>query len=206
MGVTSVCSLINFSVVRNNFFEVFRRFILDGSWVQWTFSSKMNCSLKCDKHKKYPMYLCSHRDPSSHPSTFEFQIFRTFWSFRVFWISLVPRCYKMCLKLISLDDSETSDLYLLMNSWASLCHPWELDAASGLEFWSVLAPSLPDNPTCRLEALSMPRVLDAIGLFTDQEIVALELTRGHRRRLWLRHNPVFFWSFLHPIRHPFGAA
>ena len=28
----------------------------------------------------------------------------------------------------------------------------------------------------------------------------------HRRRLWFCHNPVFFFLFLHPVRHRFGAA
>ena len=37
--------------------------------------------------------------------------------------------------------------------------------------------SLPDNPTCRLEAWSTPGHLDAIGLFTDEEIVATELVK-----------------------------
>ena len=36
---------------------------------------------------------------------------------------------------------------------------------------------IPDNPTCRLEALSIPGLLDAIGLFTDEELVRTELTR-----------------------------
>ena len=61
---------------------------------------------------------------------------------------------------------------VLMKSWASLCHPWELDAASGLEFLYVLASGLPDNPTCRLEALSISGLLDAIGLFKDEEPLA----------------------------------
>ena len=66
---------------------------------------------------------------------------------------------------------------LPMNSWASLGHPWELDAASGLEFWFVLASSLQHNTTCRLEALSITKLLDAIGLFTDEDLVATELVR-----------------------------
>ena len=41
----------------------------------------------------------------------------------------------------------------------------------------MLASSLPDNPTCRLEALSTPRLLDEIGLSTDEELVATELVR-----------------------------
>ena len=59
--------------------------------------------------------------------------------------------------------SVATSFLVLMNSWASLCHPWEIDAASGLEFWFVLASSLADNPTCRLEALTIPGLLDAIG-------------------------------------------
>ena len=66
---------------------------------------------------------------------------------------------------------------LLMNSWASLCQLWELDAASELEFWFALASGLPDNPTCRLEVLSVPGLLDAIGLSTDEELVETDLVR-----------------------------
>ena len=41
----------------------------------------------------------------------------------------------------------------------------------------MLASGLLDNPTCRLEALSIPWLLDAIGLFTDEELAATELVR-----------------------------
>ena len=41
----------------------------------------------------------------------------------------------------------------------------------------MLASGLPDNPTCRLEALCIPGLLDAIGLFTDEELVASEQVR-----------------------------
>ena len=60
---------------------------------------------------------------------------------------------------------------VLMNSWASFCHPWELDAASGLELRFHLTPGFPEDPICRLEALSIPGLFDAIGLFTDEELV-----------------------------------
>ena len=73
--------------------------------------------------------------------------------------------------------SNATGFPVLITSWASLRHPWELDAASGLVFWNVLASSLPGNPTCRLEALSIPGLLDAIGLFADEELVATKLVR-----------------------------
>ena len=41
----------------------------------------------------------------------------------------------------------------------------------------MLASGLPDNPTCRLEDLSIPGLLDAIGLFTDEDFIATELVR-----------------------------
>ena len=87
-------------------------------------------------------------------STFEFWIFWIFWSVWIFWTSLVSSCHRSPCAYERL----------------SFCHPWELDAASGLEFWLVLASGLPDNPTCRLEALSIRGLLDAIGLFTDKNL------------------------------------
>ena len=66
---------------------------------------------------------------------------------------------------------------VLKNFWASLSHPWELDAASGLEFLFDLTSSFPEHPTRRLEALSVPGLLDAIGLFTDEELEATELVK-----------------------------
>ena len=66
----------------------------------------------------------------------------------------------------------------------------------------MLASSHPHNPTCRLEALSIPGLLDAIGLFTDEELVGTE----HCRRPGFRHNPVSFFLFLHPCRLSLGAA
>ena len=118
-------------------------------------------------------------------STFEFWTFWIFGSFWTFWISLVPSCYKFpCAddwSLLSIQNfrslSVATSLPVLMNSWASLAHPWELDAASGLEFWFVLASSLSENSTCRLEALSVPCLLDASGLFTEEELVGKDLTR-----------------------------
>ena len=65
--------------------------------------------------------------------------------------------------------SVAASVSVLKNSWASLCHPWELDAASGLEFWFMISSGLPDNP------LSIPGLLDAIGLNTDEELAATEL-------------------------------
>ena len=41
----------------------------------------------------------------------------------------------------------------------------------------MLASGLPHNPTCRLGALSIPGLLDASGLSTDEELVATELVR-----------------------------
>ena len=41
----------------------------------------------------------------------------------------------------------------------------------------IAATGFPDNPTCRLEALSFPGLLHAIGLFTAEELAATELVR-----------------------------
>ena len=48
--------------------------------------------------------------------------------------------------------------------YASFSLPWELDAASGFEFLA-LASSFP------VDALSIPGLFDAIGWFTDEELV-----------------------------------
>ena len=95
---------------------------------------------------------------------------------------------------------------VLMNSWASLCQPWELDAASGLEFWFVLALSLPDNPTCRLEALSISRASRRNRTVHRWRTRSNITGQVHRRWPGLRHNPVFSFLFLHPFHHPFGAS
>ena len=52
---------------------------------------------------------------------------------------------------------------VLMNSWASLCQPWELHAASGLEFRFLLASSLPENPTCRLENCPLSTIFKPVS-------------------------------------------
>ena len=48
---------------------------------------------------------------------------------------------------------------------ASFSCPWELDAASGFEFLLALASGFP------LDVLSTPGLFDAIGWFTDEELV-----------------------------------
>ena len=57
------------------------------------------------------------------------------------------------------------------SSGASFFHPWELDAALGLEFIYLLASGFREHPICRLDAWSIPGLFDAIGLFTDEELV-----------------------------------
>ena len=116
-------------------------------------------------------------------STFGFRIFWISWKFGISWTTLVFGRHKFPCA----DDRffcRFSDFW----SWPvatgfpcadeklSISLP-SLSAASGLEFWFVLASGLPDNPTCRLEALSIPGLLDAIGLFTNDELVATELVR-----------------------------
>ena len=76
-----------------------------------------------------------------------------------------------------------------------------------MEFrFAFAATGFLDNPTCRLEALSISRLLDAIGLFTVEELVETELVRFIA--VGLDFATILFSSdcFLHPLRHPFGAA
>ena len=147
-------------------------------------------------------------------STFEFRTFWIFWNFGISWTSLVFSCHKCpcadvrfsCRFRDFWSLSVGTGFPVLMNSWASHCHPWELDAASGLEFWWVLAPGLPDNPTCRLEALSTPGLFRRIRTVHIWRTCRNRTGQVHRRWPGFRHNPVFFWLSLHPFRHPFGAA
>ena len=66
---------------------------------------------------------------------------------------------------------------VLKSNRASVCHPWGLNAASGWEFRVDFTPKFPEDPICRLEALSIPGLFDAIGLFTDEELVETETAR-----------------------------
>ena len=70
----------------------------------------------------------------------------------------------------------------------------------------MFAPGFPDNPTCRLEALSIPRLLDAIGLFADEELAGTELTRVIIIGLDFATIQCFFFLLFHPLRHRFGTA
>ena len=40
-----------------------------------------------------------------------------------------------------------------------------------MKFLFLLTSGFPEHPICRLEALSIPGLFDAIGLFTDEELV-----------------------------------
>ena len=68
----------------------------------------------------------------------------------------------------------------------------------------MFAPSFPDNH--RLDGLSIPGLLDAIGLFSFEELVGTELTSVIA--VGLDFATVLFSSFLFlcPLRHPVGAA
>ena len=90
-------------------------------------------------------------------STSGFWIFWIFWNFGISWRFLVFSCHKFPCA-----DEQLSIPLPSLNSTLR---------------WYVLASSLPDNPTCRLEALSITGLLDAIGLFTDEELEATELVR-----------------------------
>ena len=70
----------------------------------------------------------------------------------------------------------------------------------------VFASGLPDDPICRLEALSIIGLLDAIGLFHRWRTCKNRTGQVHRQWPGFRHTPVFFFLFLHSFRHPFGAA
>ena len=156
----------------------------------------MNCSLKCVRHKNTP-FSCAHIEILQVVRRFPVIKFLTTEKTFSMCGTQSGDIWKRCrpIRLLGSEYYESCESYgvsgfsghpwypvatgftVLMNNWASLCHTWELDAASGLDFWFVLAPSFPDHPTCRLEALSIPRLLDAIGLFTNEELVGTELIR-----------------------------
>ena len=83
------------------------------------------------------------------------------------------------------------------SSRASFCHPWELDAASGLEFRCDFTSGFPEHPICRLEALNITGLFDTIELFTDEELVETVTARFIAVGLDFCHNPVIFFLFLH---------
>ena len=92
------------------------------------------------------------------------------------------------LCMFSPDDSDTSGPYLLLQVSLCLCpveHPFAILENSTLRrdwhFCFALTPGLPDKPICRIGALSIPGLLDAIGLFTDEELEGTGTGQVHRR-------------------------
>ena len=117
-------------------------------------------------------------------STVEFRIFRIFWSFRIFWISLVLQqipCAKnsflltiqrilifiCCYKSSCAYEQLSISFAILENS--TLRQDWNFDLC-------LHQISLTIQPV-DLEAFSIPGLLDAIGLFTDEELVRTQMTK-----------------------------
>ena len=82
---------------------------------------------------------------------------------------------------------------------ASCSFTWELDAASEFEFLLILLSSFP-------VAMSIPGLLDAIGLFADEELAGTCEDKFIAVDFWFCHNCFFSLLFLHPLRHDFRAA
>ena len=194
--VVSVCSLINLSVVGNHCSTDFEDwFLTDREFIERHEYTNRRVRIEVFQLVRrfhIEMFLTIKKTFSTLPkSTFRFWISWIFWNFEFSWTSLVfsrHRCHRfvsLCWRVLPA-DSESSDpcplaqvcFPVMKNCWASLCHPSKLDAASGLEFWFMISSSLPDNPTCRLETLSIPELLDEIGLFTGEELAATELVRS----------------------------
>ena len=76
--------------------------------------------------------------------------------------------------------------------YASCSRAWELDAASDFEFLPILLSSFP-------VAMSISGLLDAIGLFDDEELVGTWEDR-------FCHKSFFSFLLLHPFRYRVGAA
>ena len=74
------------------------------------------------------------------------------------------------------------------------------DAASGFEFFLALASGFP------VDALSIPRLFDATGWFTDEELV--ETVEVRSMVIGFDFATILFFTFLlvHPFRHRVGAA
>ena len=137
-------------------------------------------------------------------SSFGFWIFL---SFRIFWISLASKCWSPVL--FFLDNSDTSGPYLLLQ--VSLClRPIEhlfaiLENSKLRRDWNFdlrLHQVLPDNPIYRLGALSIPGLLDAIGLFTDEELVETKKRPGSSPLAWISPQSCFLLLVLASFSPP----
>ena len=87
---------------------------------------------------------------------------------------------------------------------ASICHPWELDAASRLNSLASSFPVL--DQSVRQCALSIPRAFRRTRTVHSRRTCRDSEGQVHRRRLWLCHDPVLSFLFLHLFRHRLGAA
>ena len=132
----------------------------------------------------YSTLLGSHRGLSNYLSMNLLKIEETVYV----WGTQSGDIWKWCgqNRLPGFDPSEASGISGFPE-YPCIKPPW----LSNLSSWSFWVP---------------PGLLDALGLFTDEELVATELVKFITIGLDLPHNPVLFWLFLHPFRHPFGDA
>ena len=131
----------------------------------------MNCSLKCDRHE-YTANCCSHRGLPNHLSVSDHKSFLR--------STRLSPCDVAKFYFLSFEFSELSAIQRLLIF--ARCHKFPCAD----EQLSITLPCLRTRrcvgigiltcvctkfPTCRLEALSISGLLDAIGLFTDEELL-----------------------------------
>ena len=226
----SVCSLINFSVVWNKCSTDFEDSFLtdrkfnESSRPRWTAAWSVTDMKKTPNWwvhievfqiiRRFPIINLSYDREDFHRvrhtvwwflemmwpnSIFEF------WIFRIFWTSLECSYYKF---------PNANDWFLLTIQRLLIlarCHKFPCAdeqlsiSLPTLRTRRYVGPGFSDNPTFRLEALSIPGLLNAIGLSTDEELVATELVRFITIGLDLA-TIQFSLNVLASFRHPFSDA
>ena len=91
----------------------------------------------------------------------------------------------------------------LTSRTASFCHPWELDAASRLNYLASSFPVLVQS--FWQGALSIPGTFRRSRTLCNRRTCRDSEGQVHRR-LWLCHDPLFSFLFLHHFRHRLSAA
>ena len=224
----SCWSLINFSVTLISCLKISLQLNFDGMWILCIIFPKMNCSLKgkepqhshiiaftsrfsilfsglrsslsgtfertfsrCEPQALDVWRLCGHIVPI--PSMSEFPnatiflvLFRFSWKSRSSW-----------------SFSAATSLLVLLSISASFCHTWELDAASWL---GSLVTGCPFTlPILLTGCPECPRTFLCNWTLHSRR-TCRSMRDQVQRRLWLCHNCLFSFLFLHPFRHRFRAA
>ena len=145
-------------------------------------------------------------------STSGFRIFWIFWSLRIFWISLVSRCYRFpCAYFLLMIQT----LPVLVCCYRSPCAYEQLSIplpslrtrrCVGIGILICACTRFPWESNLSTWSFEYPRASRRNRTVHIWRTCRNRTGQVHRRRPGFRHNLVFFFLFLHPFRHPFGAA